>query len=185
MNHEQADLILMECEDHMTKTIDVMKKEFAAIRTGRANPAILDRIFIDYYGAETPIKQVASVSVPEGNQLYIKPFDRSVLKAIEHAIQASDIGINPQNDGVGLRMILPPLTEQRRRDLVKEVEKLGESAKVGVRNVRRDGNEHIKRLSLPEDDEKGYLQDVQDLTDSFVKKVDEEVKVKSDDLLKI
>lgn len=185
MNHEQADLILMECEDHMTKTIDVMKKEFAAIRTGRANPAILDRIFIDYYGAETPIKQVASVSVPEGNQLYIKPFDRSVLKAIEHAIQASDIGINPQNDGVGLRMILPALTEQRRRDLVKEVEKLGESAKVGVRNVRRDGNEHIKRLSLPEDDEKGYLQDVQDLTDSFVKKVDEEVKVKSDDLLKI
>lgn len=185
MNHEQADLILMECEDHMTKTIDVMKKEFAAIRTGRANPAILDRIFIDYYGAETPIKQVASVSVPQGNQLYIKPFDRSVLKAIEHAIQASDIGINPQNDGVGLRMILPPLTEQRRRDLVKEVEKLGESAKVGVRNVRRDGNEHIKRLSLPEDDEKGYLQDVQDLTDSFVKKVDEEVKVKSDDLLKI
>lgn len=185
MNHEQADLILMECEDHMTKTIEVMKKEFAAIRTGRANPAILDRIHIEYYGAETPLKQVAAISVPEANQLYIKPFDRSTLKAIEHAIQASDIGINPQNDGVGLRMILPALTEQRRRDLVKEVEKLGESAKVGVRNVRRDGNEHIKRLSLPEDDEKGYLADVQELTDNFVKKVDDEIKVKSEDLLKI
>ena len=185
MNHEQADLILMECEDHMSKTVDVMKKDFASIRTGRANPAILDRIPIEYYGAETPLKQVASVSVPEATQLYIKPFDRSVLKAIEHAIQASDIGINPQNDGVGLRMILPPLTEQRRRDLVKEVEKLGEHAKVGIRNVRRDGNEHIKRLGLPEDDEKGYLQDVQDLTDTFVKKVDEEIKLKSEDLLKI
>lgn len=185
MNHEQADLILMEAEDHMTKTVEVMKKEFAAIRTGRANPAILDRIHIEYYGAETPIKQVAAISVPEANQLYIKPFDRSALKAIEHAIQASDIGINPQNDGVGLRMILPALTEQRRRDLVKEVEKLGETAKVGIRNVRRDGNEHIKRLSLPEDDEKGYLADVQELTDNFVKKVDEEVKIKSDDLLKI
>lgn len=185
MNHEQADLILMECEDHMTKTIEVMKKEFAAIRTGRANPAILDRIHIEYYGAETPIKQVAAISVPEANQLYVKPFDRSVLKAIEHAIQASDIGINPQNDGVGLRMILPALTEQRRRDLVKEVEKLGEAAKVGIRNVRRDGNEHIKRLVLPEDDEKGYLADVQELTDNFVKKVDEEVKIKSEDLLKI
>lgn len=185
MNHEQADLILMECEDHMTKTIEVMKKEFAAIRTGRANPAILDRIHIEYYGAETPLKQVAAISVPEANQLYIKPFDRSTLKAIEHAIQASDIGINPQNDGVGLRMILPALTEQRRRDLVKEVEKLGETAKVGVRNVRRDGNEHIKRLSLPEDDEKGYLADVQELTDNFVKKVDDEIKVKSEDLLKI
>jgi ribosome recycling factor len=185
MNHEQADLILMECEDHMTKTIDVMKRDFAAIRTGRANPAILDRIHIEYYGADTPLKQVAAVSVPEANQLYIKPFDRSVLKAIEHAIQASDIGINPQNDGVGLRMMLPPLTEQRRRELVKEVEKMGESAKVGVRNVRRDGNEHIKRLLLPEDDEKGYLADIQELTDNFVKKVDEEVKVKSEDLLKI
>ena len=185
MNHEQSDLILMEYEDHMTKTIEVMKKEFAAIRTGRANPAILDRIHIEYYGAETPIKQVAAISVPEANQLYVKPFDRSVLKAIEHAIQASDIGINPQNDGVGLRMILPALTEQRRRDLVKEVEKLGEAAKVGIRNVRRDGNEHIKRLALPEDDEKGYLADVQELTDNFVKKVDEEVKIKSEDLLKI
>ncbi|HPG43168.1 MAG TPA: ribosome recycling factor [Acholeplasmataceae bacterium] len=185
MNHEQADLILMECEDHMNKTIEVMKKDFAAIRTGRANPALLDRIHIDYYGAETPLKQVASISVPEGNQLYIKPFDRSVLKAIEHAIQASDIGINPQNDGVGLRMILPALTESRRRELVKEVEKLGEHAKVGIRNVRRDSNEHMKRLGLPEDDEKGYLQDVQELTDTYVKKVDEEVNLKSEDLLKI
>ncbi|MDY0075548.1 MAG: ribosome recycling factor [Acholeplasmataceae bacterium] len=185
MNHEQADLILMECEDHMTKTVEILKKDFAAVRTGRANPALLDRIHIDYYGVETPLKQVAAISVPEGNQLYVKPFDKSILKAIEYAIQASDLGINPQNDGVGLRMILPALTEQRRKELVKEVEKMGEQAKIGIRNVRRDGNEHMKRLGLPEDDEKGYLADVQELTDNFIKKVDEEVKTKSDDLLKI
>src|SRR3989339_2208745 len=182
---EQADLILMELEDHMTKTVEVLRREFAAVRTGRANPALLDKITVNYYGVDTQLKQISAISVVEGNQLYIKPFDKSVLKAIEHGIQASDLGINPQNDGVGLRMILPPLTEQRRRDLVKEVEKLGEHAKVGIRNVRRDGNEHIKRLGLPEDDEKGYLQDVQDLTDTFVKKVDEEIKLKSEDLLKI
>ncbi len=185
MNNEQADLILMECEDHMTKTVEVLRKEFAAVRTGRANPALLDRIHIPYYGVDTPLKQVASITVPEGNQLYIKPFDKSILKAVEHAIQASDIGINPQNDGAGLRMILPVLTEMRRRELVKDVEKLGEHAKVGVRNVRRDANEHIKRLGLPEDDEKGYLDDVQEITDNFIKKVDEEVKIKSDDLMKI
>ena len=185
MNHEQADLILMELEDHMSKTVEVLRREFATVRTGRANPALLDRIFIDYYGVETPLKQVAGISVPEASQLYIKPFDKSSLKAIEKAIQASDIGINPQNDGVGLRLILPVLTEQRRRELVKDVEKLGEHAKVGVRNVRRDGNDHIKKLGLPEDDEKGYLADVQELTDRFVSKVEEEVKIKSEDLLKI
>lgn len=185
MNHEQADFILIELEDHMSKTVEVLRREFATVRTGRANPALLDRIFIPYYGVDTPLKQVAAISVPEANQLYIKPFDKSVLKAIEHAIQASDIGINPQNDGTGLRMVLPALTEQRRRELVKDVEKMGEHAKVGVRNVRRDGNDYIKKLSLPEDDEKGYLADIQELTDTYVKKIDEEVKIKSDDLLKI
>jgi len=182
---EQADLILMELEDHMTKTIEILKREFNGVRTGRANPALLDKIQISYYGVETPVKQIGSISVVEGNQLFIKPFDKSVLKAIEQAIYASDLGLNPQNDGTGIRLILPQLTEQRRKELVKEVEKMGEHSKIGVRNVRRDGNEHIKKLALPEDDEKGYLNDIQELTDKFIKKVDEEIRVKSEELLKI
>ncbi len=183
--NEQADLILMEVEDHMSKTLEVLKKEFASIRTGRANPALLDKIHLPYYGVETPLKQISSISVVDGNQLYIKPYDKSVLKGIEHAIMASDLGLNPQNDGVGIRLILPALTEQRRRELIKDVEKLGEHGKIGIRNVRRDGNEHIKKLDLTEDAEKGYLEDIQKLTDLFVKKVDEEVKYKSEELLKI
>lgn len=182
---EQADLILMETEDHMGKTVEVLRREFAGVRTGRANPALLDKIHVPYYGVDTPLKQISAISVVEGNQLFIKPFDKSVLKAIETAIYASDLGLNPQNDGTGIRLILPQLTEQRRRELIKEVEKMGEHAKVGVRNVRRDGNDHMKKLGLSEDDEKGYIQDVQELTDKYIKKIDDEVKLKSDELLKI
>ncbi len=182
---EQADLILMEIEDHMGKSVEILRRDFAQVRTGRANPGILDRIEVSYYGADTPLRQISSISVVEGNQLYIKPFDKSVLKAIEHAIMASDLGLNPMNDGVGLRLIFPQPTEERRRALVKEVEKLGENAKVSIRNVRRDGNDHIKKLSLTEDDEKGYLQDIQELTDRYVKKVDEEIRIKAEELLKI
>ncbi len=182
---EQADLILMEVEDHMGKTVEVLRREFAGVRTGRANPALLDKIHIQYYGVDTPLKQISSIQAVEGNQLYIKPFDKSVLKTVETAIMASDLGLNPQNDGIGIRLILPSLTEQRRRELVKEIEKMGEHAKVGVRNVRRDGNDHIKKLGLSEDDEKGYLGDVQEITDNFIKKVDEEIKIKSEELLKI
>ncbi|MBN2300198.1 MAG: ribosome recycling factor [Acholeplasmataceae bacterium] len=185
MDNEQADLILMEIEDHMSKTVEILKKEFAAVRTGRANPALLDKISISYYGVDTPLKQISSIAVVEGNQLFIKPFDKSTLKAIEHAIHASDLGLNPINDGVGIRLILPSLNEQRRKELVKEVEKMGEHARVSVRNVRRDGNDHIKRLALSEDDEKGYHEDVQELTDKFIKKVDEEIAIKSQELLKI
>ncbi|PKK96696.1 MAG: ribosome recycling factor [Tenericutes bacterium HGW-Tenericutes-3] len=183
--NEQADLILMEVEDHMSKTVEVLKKEFAAVRTGRANPALLDKISLSYYGVDTPLRQISSISAVEGNQLFIKPYDKSTLKTIEHAINASDLGLNPINDGVGIRLILPALTEQRRKELVKDIEKMGEHSKVGVRNVRRDGNEHIKRLGLSEDDEKGYLEDVQELTNEYVKKIDEEVKLKSEDVLKI
>ncbi len=183
--YEQADLVLMEIEDHMSKTVDILVKDFAGVRTGRANPALLDRISIIYYGAESPLKQISSIAAVEGNQLYIKPFDKSVLKQIEQAIHASDLGLNPINDGVGIRLILPQLTEQRRRELIKDVEKLGEHAKISIRNVRRDGNDHIKKLVLPEDAEKGYLEDVQELTDQFIKKVDEEIKYKADELLKI
>jgi ribosome recycling factor len=183
--NEQADLILMELEDHMQKSIEVLIRDFAQVRTSRANPALLDRIHIDYYGVESPLKQISSIAAVEGNQLYIKPYDKSTLRTIEHAIQASDLGLNPINDGAGIRLILPQLTEQRRKELVKDVEKMGEHARVAIRNVRRDGNDHMKKLGLAEDDEKGYIQDVQELTDKYVKKVDEEVKIKSDELLKV
>ncbi len=185
MNNEQADLILMEVEDHMTKSIEILRKDFAAVRTGRANPALMDKIMISYYGVDTPLRQISSIGAVEGNQLFIKPFDKSTLKAIEHAIYASDLGLNPINDGIGIRLILPSLNEERRKELVKEIEKMGEHAKVSVRNVRRDGNEHIKRLGLSEDDEKGYHGDVQELTDKFIKKVEEEIELKSQELLKI
>jgi len=183
--NEQADLILMEVEDHMSKTVEVLRREFASVRTGRANPALLDKISIDYYGVDTPLKQISSIATVEGNQLFIKPFDKSTLKAIEHAIHASDLGLNPINDGIGIRLILPSLTEQRRKELVKDIERMGEHSKIGVRNVRRDGNEHLKRLGLSEDDEKGYLEDVQELTNEFIKHVDEEIRLKSEELLKI
>ena len=185
MNQEQADLVLMDTEEHMEKSLNVLVKEFAQVRTGRANPALLDQINIDYYGAPSPIKQVASVGVVEGNQLYIKPFDKSILKTIETAIYASDLGLNPVNDGIGIRLILPQPTEERRRELVKEVDKLTEHAKVAVRNIRRDGNDQMKKLGLSEDDEKGYLEDVQELTDTYIKKIEEELKIKSNELMKI
>jgi len=182
---EQADLILFEIEEHMEKSVDVLRKDFASIRTGRANPALLDKLHIDYYGVSTPVKQISSIAAVEGNQLFIKPYDKSSLKAIEHAIYASDLGLNPQNDGIGIRLILPALNEQRRRELVKEIEKMGEQAKVNVRNIRRDGNEQLKKLNLTEDDEKGYLEDVQELTNTFIKKVEEVIKLKSQELLTI
>ena len=185
MNTEQADMVLLEIEDHMQKTVEILKKEFNGVRTGRANPALLDKIHINYYGVDTPLKQIASIAAVEGNQLYIKPYDKSTLKTIETAIYASDLGLNPLNDGSGIRLILPQPTEQRRKELVRDVEKMGEHAKVGVRNVRRDGNDQIKKLNLSEDDEKGYLEDVQELTDNYIKKIDEEIKQKSDELLKI
>lgn len=183
--NEQADMLLLEIEEKMEKSVHALDREYAAVRTGRANPNLLDRIFVSYYGVETPLKQVASVSVPEAQQLYIKPFDKSVLKDIEHAINQSNLGLPPRNDGTGIRLMLPALTEERRRQLVKDVERMSESGKVAVRNVRREGNEHLKKLGLTEDDEKGYLEDIQTLTDKYVKIIDDKTKVKSEELLVI
>ncbi len=183
--NEQADLLLMEIEEHMQKTLEALEREFAAVRTGRANPALLDHVNVDYYGAESPIRQIASVSIVEGNQLYIKPYDKSILKAIETAIFASDLGLNPLNDGTGIRLILPQPSEERRKELVKEVDREAEEAKVGIRNIRRDGNNHVKKLGLTEDDEKGYLEDVQTLTDNAIKSIDAMVVEKSKELMKM
>ena len=183
--NEQADLLLIEIEERMQKTVDALVREYANVRTGRANPALLDKINIEYYGVHTPLKQISSIAAVEGNQLFIKPFDKSTLKAIEQAIYASDLGLNPQNDGTGIRLILPQLTEERRKSLIKDIDKLAENGKVALRNIRRDGNDSTKKLGLTEDDEKGYLDDIQKLTDEFIKKIDEETKVKASEIIKI
>jgi ribosome recycling factor len=183
--HDLADTLLLETETRMEKAIHALNHDLGQIRTGRANPQLLENISVNYYSVDTPVNQVSSISVVDGNQLVIKPYDKSLLKDIEHAIQASQLGINPINDGQVIRLILPQPTEERRKQLVKEVEKHGESAKVAIRNIRRDANDHLKKIGLTEDDEKGYQEDVQALTDSFVKKVDDEIKLKSSELLKI
>ena len=179
------DMIMLETEEKMEKTVQSMLKEFSKIRTGRANATILDSISIEYYGSPSPVRQISSVSSPEANQLLIKPYDASTLKLIERAINASDLGINPINDGVSLRLIFPKLTEERRRELVKSLGKLTEGAKVAVRNIRREGNDAIKKLSLPEDDEKGYLEDIQKLTDKYVEVIDKETERKEKELMEI
>lgn len=170
---EQANMLLLEVEDNMQKSIESLEREFASVRSGRANPALLDRISIDYYGTLTPLKQIASISVQEGTQLLIKPFDKSSLKQIEQAIHASDLGLTPQSDSTGIRLILPSLTGERRKEISKEVEKIGEEMKIAIRNIRRDGNDNTKKLGLPEDMEKANLDSVQKLTDKFIKKIDE------------
>lgn len=183
--HELLDMILLETEERMEKAVKSLVREFATIRTGRANPSLLDRIEIEYYGVMTPIHQVASINVVEGVQLYIKPFDKSALKLIETAIHASDLGLPPANDGVGIRLTLPALTEQRRRELTRDIDKMSENGKVQIRNIRRDANDQIKKLGLPEDDERGALDDIQKLTDNYSEKVDKETKIKNDEIMTI
>ena len=179
------EMLLMEAIEKMDKTIESYQRELNTVRTGRANPNLLDSIRIDYYGVLTPIKQISSISVPEASQLYIKPFDRSCLKAIEVAIATSELGLNPQGDGVGIRLMIPKMTEERRRELVKQVGKMQEAAKVAIRNVRRDLNEAIKKLGLPEDEEKGWLEDSQKYTDEYVAKIEKLTAEKEKDLMTI
>ena len=179
------EMLLMEAIEKMDKTIESYQRELNTVRTGRANPNLLDSIRIDYYGVLTPIKQISSISVPEASQLYIKPFDRSCLKAIEVAIATSELGLNPQGDGVGIRLMIPKMTEERRRELVKQVGKMQEAAKVAIRNVRRDLNEAIKKLGLPEDEEKGWLEDSQKYTDEYIAKIEKLTAEKEKDLMTI
>ena len=145
-------MVLLEGEEKMDKAIAAYERELSTVRTGRANASLLDSISIDYYGVPTPVKQISSISIPEANQLYIKPYDKSSLKTIETAIFASPLGLTPQNDGNGIRLILPKMTEERRRELVKQVGKMEEAAKVAIRNVRRELNDDIKKLDLPEEE---------------------------------
>ena len=183
------DKIIDNAKTKMKKSINVMLEDFGTIRAGRANPAVLDRVKIDYYGSPTPINQVAAVSVAEARILVISPWDKSTLGMIEKAIQASDVGINPQNDGQVLRLIFPQLTEDRRKELVKEIKKMGEECKVAIRSIRRDAMEKCKALKknneITEDDLKGAEETIEKITDKNVKEVDEQVAVKEKEILSI
>ncbi len=167
---------LKKAEDKMQKSLAALDKEFGAIRAGRANPAILDKIVVEYYGAPTPLNQMAAISVPEARTLLISPWDATTLKSIEKAILASDLGINPNNDGKAIRLNFPPLTEERRKELAKDIHKMGEECKVAVRSIRRDTMEKLKVMKkngeLTEDDLKDGEKDTQKLTDKYVKDID-------------
>ena len=175
-------------DDKMTKTINNLDGELATIRAGRANPHVLDKLAVDYYGTPTPIQQVANVSVPEARMIQIQPWEKSMLKAIEKAILTSDIGINPTNDGTSIRLVFPELTEDRRKELAKDVKKKGEAAKVAVRNIRRDANDAFKKLTkqdVSEDEVKDLEDSVQKLTDKFIKKIDAAVDTKAKEILTV
>ncbi len=174
--------------EKMEKTLNNLDEELSAIRAGRANPNVLNKIMVDYYGVPTPLQQVANVSVPEARMIQIQPWEKSLLKEIEKAIQISDLGINPTNDGTVIRLVFPELTEDRRKELVKEVKKKGEAAKVAVRNIRRDGNESFKKLKgsdVSEDAIKDLEKDLQKLTDKHIEKIEKHVENKSKEVMTV
>ena len=179
----------VEFESKMKKTAEVLKTQLASVRAGRANAAVLDQITVDYYGVPTPIQQVASIAVPDPRSLVITPWDGSVLKGIEKAILASELGINPQNDGKCIRLVFPQLTEERRKELAKQVKKYGEEAKVAVRNIRRDAMDKFKKQQkaseITEDDYKGIEKDIQKLTDDYIKEVENIADKKEKELFEI
>lgn len=181
--------VLEKAESKMQKAIDHQEEEYAAIRAGRANPAVLDKIFVNYYDTPTPINQLAAVSVTEARMLTIQPWDASVLRLIEKAIQTSDLGMNPQNDGKILRLAFPPLNEERRRELVKDVSKLAEEAKIAIRSIRRDAMEKLKKMKkdgeISEDDLKVFEKDTQTLTDKYCRTADATMAKKEKEIMEI
>ncbi len=179
---------IQEYNDKMQKTIDHLAADYQTIRAGRANPHVLDKVKVDYYGTPTPIQQVGNISIPEPRMIQIQPWEKTLLKDIEKAIQMSDIGINPTNDGQVIRLIFPELTEERRKELVKEVKKKGEADKVALRNIRRDGNDAFKKLAktdVSEDEIKQLEDELQKLTDKYVKIIDDMIEEKSKDILTV
>ncbi len=172
-------------EKRMEQTIESLKNKLISIRAGRANPAILNGIMVDFYGTPTPIQSVANITVPEARQLFIKPFDRSTLKNIEKAINEANIGIAPTNNGEMIILTIPELTEDRRKEYVKQAKAVGEEAKVALRNIRQDANNEIKKEEYPEDEEKLYLDEIQELITKYNKIVDEEIKNKEQELMQV
>ncbi len=182
------DARLQQYEDKMKKAIEFLEGDYNGIRAGRANPHILDKLRVDYYGTPTPIQQVGNVTVPEARIIQIAPWEKSLIKAIEKAIQTSDIGINPSNDGSVIRLVFPELTEERRKDLVKDVKKKAEESKVAIRNIRRDGNEYLKKLGkgdVSEDEIKLLEDQLQKTTDKYIKEVDAVMEKKSKEIMTV
>lgn len=179
---------IQKYEDKMKKTLASLDSELATIRAGRANPHILDKLTVDYYGAPTPLQQVANITVPEARMIQIQPWESSLIKGIEKAILVSDLGLNPSNDGKVIRLVFPELTEERRKELVKDVKKKGEGAKVAVRNIRRDANDAFKKLAkqdVSEDEIKELEDQIQKLTDKYIKEVDKAIENKSKEILTV
>mgnify|MGYP000816432472 FL=1 len=179
---------IKEFEEKMNKTIDTLLEDYATIRAGRANPHVLDKIKVDYYGTPTPLQQVGNITVPEPRMIQIAPWEKSLIKEIEKAILCSDVGITPSNDGSVIRLVFPELTEERRKDLVKEVKKKGEESKVAVRNSRRDGNDSFKKLAkedVSEDEIKMLEEQLQKVTDKFIKEIDGMVEEKSKEIMTV
>ena len=181
--------VISSTKDRMTKAIQSYTRELASIRAGRASASLLDRITVDYYGAPTPVNQMAGITTPEARLLVIQPYDKSILSEIEKAILKSDLGLNPTNDGQVIRIAIPQLTEERRKELVKVVKKESEEAKVALRNIRRDANDSLKKLEkngeITEDALRGYSDDVQKLTDEFIQKIDQITKDKEKEILEV
>ena len=181
--------VIKKCEEKMTKTCENLDGEFSNIRAGRANPNLLNRIMVEYYGTPTPMQQVGNISVPEPRIIQINPWEKSLLKAIEKAILASDLGITPTNDGTSIRLVFPELTEERRKELVKDIKKKGEAAKVAVRNVRRDANDTLKKMEkstdITEGERKEGEEKIQKMTDKYVAKIDKSVENKSKEIMTV
>ena len=179
------EIIIQNAEEKMMMTIESLEGKFTNVRAGRANPAMLDSVMVEYYGTPTPLKTLANISVPEARQLSIKPFDRSCLSAIEKAIFEANLGVTPNNNGEMVFIVVPPLTEDRRKELVKQVKGLAEEAKIALRNIRQDANKSLENLELPEDEEKRGNERVQDLINEYNKIVEEKLKDKEKDLMTI
>ncbi len=178
--------LIKRLREHMVKTVETLRHELATVRTGRANAAILDIVKVDYYGFPTPLNQIATITVPEPRQIVVKPFERNQIPAIEKAIRTAPLGLNPQNDGDNVRIVIPALTEERRKELTKVVNKLTEEARVAIRNIRRDANDQLKKdKGMPEDLKKRNENDIQKLTDEIVKQVDEMAKLKDKEIMTI
>lgn len=181
--------ILKEAEERMKKTVEDLRRELVTLRTGRATPALVEDIKVDYYGTQLPMNQVANISVPDPRSLLITPWDRNALPAIERAIQKSDLGLNPNNDGTNIRLVLPPLTEERRKELVRKVHKIVEDHRVAVRNIRRDANEEVKRREknheISEDESRRLQDQIQKLTDKYIAELDRLQKAKEEELMEV
>lgn len=189
MTRVSSDEVLRDAESRMKKTVEGFRKELMALRAGRANPAMLEKITVDYYGTPTPINQLATISVPEPRLMVIQPWDKSIVGAVERAILKSDLGINPRTEGPIIRLVVPPLTEERRQELVKVIRRRAEEERVAIRNIRRDANDLVKEMEkegdISEDDSRRCMERIQELTDKHIKEIDSILKAKEKEIMEI